>query len=172
VLHGETMIVAAPSPRPAARSRRAAAYALAALTFVLAFLGATSDGSASAHAAIGAIKLHASADTITRSPANVADPVHRDPAARFADDGPEEKADLGGRGPTPTSVLRSRGDRGWDGKLPELVLVDPAAHRLALSATAALLDCASVARIAALHERAVQITTPHEPNPARGPPLL
>jgi hypothetical protein len=163
------MLVAAPDRRPAARERRAAAYALAALALVVAFVGATLERWTPAHVvAIGAQPRSVAIAKITRSPAKTADP--RAPLARLATDGPDEKADLGGRAPTPTSVVRPRGDGGWDGRLPECFGLDPAARGLAPAATAALDDCASAARIAALHERARRITPPREPNPARGPP--
>jgi hypothetical protein len=67
--------------------------------------------------------------------------------------------------------VRPRADGGAEGRVAEFFGLDPAARCLAPAATAALLDRASGARIAALHERAFQISTPREPNPVRGPPL-
>jgi hypothetical protein len=165
------MPVASPSPRPAAPARRAAAFALAALAFLVAVLTATTDRSASAHvASIGALQLSAHSERLTRSAADAPSQGERDPRAHLGSDGPEETADLGSRSPTPTSAVRSRGDGSWVGPLPGFFGFAVAARCLAPAATAALLDGASGARIAALHERAFQTTPPREPNPARGPP--
>jgi hypothetical protein len=160
------MSLRAPKPRLAAHPRRAAALALAALAFVLSFLGATSERQASASVAQ---KVHAL--TLTRSAATTPDPERRAPAVRLSTEGPDETADLGSRAPTPTSAVRSRGDRGGNGDLPEFSCFVPAARGFASAATGTLLDGASGARIAALHARAVQIGPDFEPNPARGPPL-
>ena len=165
------MPVAGSSHRPAARRRRAAACALAALALVLALVGATFGSWAPAPvASIGARRVHVSVPTITGSGAR-ARARTRHPLARLVRNGPHGKAGLGGRAPTPTSAVRPRGDGGAEGRVPEFFGLDPAARCLAPAATAALLDRASGARIASLHERAFQITTPREPNPARGPPL-
>lgn len=165
------MRVASPSPRPAAPSRRVTAFALAALAFLVALLAATSDRGASAHvASIGALQLSAHAGRLTGSAADAPSPGSRDPRAYLGSDGPEETANLGGRSPRPTSAVRSRGEGSRLGPLPVFFSFAVAPRCLAPAATAALLDGASGARIAALHERAFQTTPPREPNPARGPP--
>jgi hypothetical protein len=170
------MSVAAPHHRPPAPPRRAAAYVLAALALVLAVLGASSDRWAlpptSSLPSLQALRLASPRlAAASRSTASPADPQRRDPRAGLVNDDADEKADLASRAPTPGSAVRPRIDGGWDGRLAApLAGVDPASRRLALAATAALLHGASVARIAALHERAVDAPPPREPNPARGPP--
>ena len=168
------MSVAAPKPRLTAPRRRAAAYVLAAFTLALTLLSAASGLFTSLPAApllaraLVAPRLTA---PLVRSARSAPSPSRRGPAAGLVTNTADEKADLASRAPTPTSAVRPRGDGGWGGRLvaPPFGL-DPAPRNLALSATVALLLGALVARIAALHARAVQVPPAREPNLARGPP--
>lgn len=173
------MSAAATPARLPAPPRRAAACVLAALALALAFLSASAERWApSPVSSLHALRLasprpvrSARAITIARSAASSPEPARRDPRAGLVTDDIDEKADLASRAPTPGSAVRPRGDGGWDGRLAApLVSLDPTARRLALAATAALLDLASSARIAALHERSFEAPPAREPNPARGPP--
>lgn len=170
------MSVAAPCHRLPAPPRRVAAYVLAALSLVLALLSASAPrwapSPAASLASLPALRLAPSQRSApAKATASQADPQRRDPRAGLVTDDADEKADLASRAPTPGSAVRPRGDSGWDGRLAApLADVDTASRRLALAATVAFLHGASGARIAALHERAVEAPPAREPNPARGPP--